>query len=119
MNLLAKAASGARLSADEATALYHLPLFELAAAAHAVRSQRTDPEVVSYLIDRNINYSNVCTVGCAFCGFYRTRRQADAYVLSYEEVSAKVLELEAVGGTRILMQGGCTRPCPFRGTRGF
>ncbi|ADI13297.1 cyclic dehypoxanthinyl futalosine synthase [Truepera radiovictrix] len=113
MNLLAKAASGARLSADEATALYHLPLFELAAAAHAVRSQRTDPEVVSYLIDRNINYSNVCTVGCAFCGFYRTRRQADAYVLSYEEVSAKVLELEAVGGTRILMQGGVHPTLPF------
>jgi cyclic dehypoxanthinyl futalosine synthase len=113
MKLLAKAASGARLSADEATALYRLPLFDLAAAAHAVRCERTDPEVVSYLIDRNINYSNVCTVGCAFCGFYRTRRQRDAYVLSYEEISAKVRELEAVGGTRILMQGGVHPTLPF------
>jgi len=106
MGLLAKAASGTRLSRDEAVDLYRLPLFDLAAAADAVRRQRTDPETVSYLIDRNINYSNVCSIGCSFCGFYRTRRQADAYTLSFEQISAKVTELEAVGGTRILMQGG-------------
>lgn len=106
MTLLARAASGARLDPDEAVALYDLPLFDLAAAAHAVRLRRTDPEAVTYLIDRNINYSNVCTIGCSFCGFYRTRRQADAYTLSYEDISAKVAELEEVGGTRILMQGG-------------
>src|SRR5690606_36364305 len=113
MSLLARAASGARLSRDEAVALYDLPLFDLAAAADAVRRQRTDPEVVTYLIDRNINYSNVCSVGCSFCGFYRTRRQADAYTLSYEQVSDKVRELEAVGGSRILMQGGVNRYPPF------
>ena len=106
MGLLEKAASGTRLSRDEAVDLYRLPLFDLAAAADAVRRQRTDPETVSYLIDRNINYSNVCSIGCSFCGFYRTRRQADAYTLSFEQISAKVTELEAVGGTRILMQGG-------------
>ena len=106
MSLLEKAASGARLSREEAVALYRLPLFDLAAAADSVRRQRTDPDTVSYLIDRNINYSNVCTIGCSFCGFYRTRRQADAYTLSFEQISAKVSELEAVGGTRILMQGG-------------
>ncbi|NLG09745.1 MAG: CofH family radical SAM protein [Deinococcales bacterium] len=113
MSLLAKAASGQRLTPDEAVALYDLPLFDLAAAADAVRRQRTDPEVVTYLIDRNINYSNVCSVGCSFCGFYRTRRQADAYTLSYEQVSDKVRELEAVGGSRILMQGGVNRYLPF------
>ncbi len=106
MSLLAKAASGRRLSADEAVALHELPLFDLAAAAHEVRLARTDPETVSYLIDRNINYSNVCNVGCSFCGFYRTRRQDDAYTLTYEQVAQKVAELEAIGGTRILMQGG-------------
>src|SRR5690606_19232780 len=106
MSLLEKAASGARLSREEAVALYRLPLFDLAAAADSVRRQRTDPDTVSYLIDRNINYSNVCTIGCSFCGFYRTRRQADAYTLSFEQISAKVSELEAVGGTRILMQIG-------------
>ena len=106
MSLLSKAAAGERLEASEAVELYRLPLFELAAAADAVRRLRTDPAKVSYLIDRNVNYSNVCTVGCSFCGFYRTRRQDDAYTHSYEELSRKVAELEAVGGTRILMQGG-------------
>jgi len=66
MSLLAKAASGQRLTPDEAVALYDLPLFDLAAAADAVRRQRTDPEVVTYLIDRNINYSNVFSVGAVF-----------------------------------------------------
>ncbi len=113
MSLLAKAASGARLRPEEALALYDVPLFEIASAADAVRRRRTDPEVVTYLIDRNINYSNVCSVGCSFCGFYRTRRQDDAYTLSFDEIGAKVRELEQVGGTRILMQGGVNRYLPF------
>jgi dehypoxanthine futalosine cyclase len=106
MTLIHRAASGARLTADEGVALHALPLFELGGAAHEVRLARTDPEVVTYLIDRNVNYSNVCNVGCAFCGFYRTRRQDDHYVLSVDQISAKLTELEAVGGTRVLMQGG-------------
>ena len=113
MNLLTKAASGERLSPEEAVKLYDVPLFDLAAAAHAVRQRRTDPEVVTYLIDRNINYSNVCNVGCAFCGFYRTRNQEGAYTLSFEEISDKIRELEAVHGTRILMQGGVNPYLPF------
>ena len=113
MNLLTKAASGERLSPQEAVKLYDLPLFDLAAAAHAVRQRRTDPEVVTYLIDRNINYSNVCNVGCAFCGFYRTRNQEGAYTLPFEEISEKIRELEAVHGTRILMQGGVNQYLPF------
>ena len=113
MNLLTKAASGERLSPQEAVGLYDLPLFDLAAAAHAVRQQRTDPGVVTYLIDRNINYSNVCNVGCAFCGFYRTRNQEGAYTLSFAEISDKIRELEAVHGTRILMQGGVNQYLPF------
>jgi cyclic dehypoxanthinyl futalosine synthase len=110
---LARAAAGARLTADEALALADRPLFDLAGAAHEVRLARTDPAVVSYLIDRNVNYSNVCNVGCAFCGFYRTRRQQDAYVLSFEQISQKLHELEAVGGTRVLMQGGVNPYLPF------
>lgn len=113
MSLLAKAASGVRLTRAEAVHLYDLPLFDVAAAADSVRRQRTDPDTVSYLIDRNINYSNVCSIGCSFCGFYRTRRQADAYTLTFEEISDKVRELEAVNGTRILMQGGVNPYLPF------
>jgi len=103
---LEKIASGARLSVKDAIKLYELPLFSLAALADEVRRQRTEPETVTYLIDRNINYSNICNVGCAFCGFYRTRKQTDAYTLTYAEISEKISELEQVGGTRILMQGG-------------
>jgi cyclic dehypoxanthinyl futalosine synthase len=102
-----------RLSAAAAEALYERPLFELAQRASEAREAVADPAIVTYLIDRNINYSNVCNVGCAFCGFYRTRRQADAYTLDFETISAKVTELEAVGGTRILMQGGVNPYLPF------
>jgi cyclic dehypoxanthinyl futalosine synthase len=113
MTLLEKAASAERLTPEEAVKLYDLPLFELASAADSVRRLRTNSEVVSYLIDRNINYSNVCNVGCAFCGFYRTRKQDDAYTLTFEQISQKIYELEAVGGTRILMQGGVNPYIPF------
>ncbi len=114
MSTLRPASRASRLSPSEAEALYDLPLFELAGAAHAARDAVTDPAVVTYLIDRNINYSNVCNVGCAFCGFYRTRRQDDSYTLSFEAISEKVRELEAVGGTRILMQGGVNPYLPFQ-----
>ena len=106
MDLLEKAASGCRLTADEGIELYSYPLFDLGAAANEVRRMRTDPQIVTYLIDRNINYTNICNIGCSFCGFYRTRSQSDSYTLSFEEIGEKVKELEAVGGTRILMQGG-------------
>lgn len=104
--VLEKAASGVRLEAEELEALYALPLPEVAAVAHGLRLRRAPAEVVTFLIDRNINYTNICNVGCNFCAFYRTRRQPDSYVLDYEQVSAKIRELEAVGGTRILLQGG-------------
>lgn len=104
--ILDKAASGERLNAAEIEALYGLPLPDVAAVAHDLRLGRTPPDVVTFLIDRNINYTNICNVGCNFCAFYRTRRQKDSYTLDYEAISAKITELEAVGGTRILMQGG-------------
>jgi len=113
MSLTGKAASGTRLTPDEAMQIFDVPLFDAAAAADAVRNLRTDPTTVTYLIDRNINYSNVCSVGCSFCGFYRTRRQDDSYTLTYEQISQKIVELENVGGSRILMQGGVNRYLPF------
>ncbi|MEW6420947.1 MAG: cyclic dehypoxanthinyl futalosine synthase [Deinococcota bacterium] len=111
--ILQKAASGERLSAHEIEALYHLPLPDVAAVAHELRLRRTDPDVVTFLIDRNINYTNVCNVACNFCAFYRTRRQPDSYTLDYDQISAKITELEAVGGTRILMQGGVNAELPL------
>jgi cyclic dehypoxanthinyl futalosine synthase len=113
MDLLEKALSGQRLELPEIVALYDLPLPDLASAAHQKRLERTNPAVVTYLIDRNINYTNICNVGCNFCAFYRTPRQGDAYTLSFEQISQKVAELEAIGGTRILLQGGVNPALPF------
>lgn len=101
-----KAAQGQRLNAAEIEQLYHLPLPEVAAVAHHLRMKRSDPELVTFLIDRNINYTNVCKIACNFCAFYRTRKQTDSYTLDYQKISEKISELEAVGGTRILLQGG-------------
>lgn len=104
---------GERISDDEARALYHLPLPELGGLADAVRRrllrdryEGQGNEIVTYIIDRNINYTNICNVYCKFCNFYRTEKDADAYVLSLEEIDAKVEELVALGGNQILMQGG-------------
>ncbi len=113
MGLIKEISYDKNLLPNEALELYKLPLFDLASMAHDLRMECNDPETVTYLIDRNINYSNVCNVGCAFCGFYRTRRQADSYVLSYREISEKITELENVGGTRVLMQGGVNPYLPF------
>jgi cyclic dehypoxanthinyl futalosine synthase len=68
---------------------------------------------VTYLVDRNINYTNVCTINCQFCSFYRPPGHDETYTQTYEEISERVRELEAIGGSRILMQGGVNPSLPF------
>lgn len=104
---------GARIDREEARELYHLPLNELGALAHERRKRAKAAaydgrgnEVVTYLIDRNINYTNVCNVYCKFCAFYRTEKDADHYVLSREELDHKLDELTEAGGVQVLLQGG-------------
>ncbi|MGA8481739.1 MAG: cyclic dehypoxanthinyl futalosine synthase, partial [Chthoniobacterales bacterium] len=63
-------------------------------------------EIVTYIVERNINYTNVCNVYCKFCAFYRTERDSDHYVLSHEQIDQKIDELVSIGGIQILMQGG-------------
>src|SRR5260370_16427789 len=70
-------------------------------------------EIVTYIVDRNINYTNICNVYCKFCAFYRTERDEDHYVLSLEQIDQKLDELSAVGGVQILMQGGHHPKLPF------
>src|SRR4051812_2421504 len=108
-----KVLAGERISSTEARQLYAWPLEELGALAEKRRdlakSQRYDGhgrEIVTYIVDRNINYTNVCNVYCKFCAFYRTERDQDHYVLSIEELDRKLDELSSVGGVQILMQGG-------------
>ena len=63
-------------------------------------------EIVTYIVDRNVNYTNVCNVYCKFCAFYRVEKDDDAYVISLNELDKKIEETIALGGTQILMQGG-------------
>ena len=96
-----------RLSSSDAVELYNnAPLHALMRAAHARRLAMHPHGEVTYLVDRNINYTNVCTINCQFCSFYRPPGHEENYTQTYEEISERIRELEAIGGSRILMQGG-------------
>lgn len=88
-------------------------LLELGTLADAERWRQHPDPVVSYIIDRNINYTNVCVADCKFCAFYRRPRHLEGYVLSYEEIGAKIDECKALGGVQILLQGGHNPYIPF------
>ncbi|PYI91357.1 MAG: dehypoxanthine futalosine cyclase [Verrucomicrobia bacterium] len=112
-SLTEKVLAGERISPEEALELYRRPLAELGQLANARRDlakaasyDNRGREIVTYIIDRNINYTNVCNVYCKFCAFYRTEKDDDHYVLSREELDQKLDELSAAGGVQILMQGG-------------
>ena len=111
--LLQKVWDGQRINQAEALRLYSLPLEELGALADRRRQlARADAydgrgnQVVTYIVDRNINYTNVCNVYCKFCAFYRTEKDDDAYVIKLDELDQKIEETVALGGTQILLQGG-------------
>jgi cyclic dehypoxanthinyl futalosine synthase len=91
----------------------HAPLLELGAQADAVRWQLHPDPAVTYIIDRNINYTNVCVADCKFCAFYRRPKHLEGYVLSFEEIGRKIDEVRALGGVQILMQGGHNPYIPF------
>jgi cyclic dehypoxanthinyl futalosine synthase len=89
------------------------PLLELGRLADETRWKLHPENVVTYIIDRNINYTNVCVADCKFCAFYRRPKHKDGYLLSYEEIGRKIDELKALGGVQILMQGGHNPYIPF------
>ena len=96
-----------RLSPEDAIILYNdAPLHSLRTAANKRRKQINGNQEVTYLIDRNINYTNVCTINCQFCSFYRPPGHEETYTQTVEQISARIDELEEIGGVRILMQGG-------------
>ena len=95
------------MSIDEAVELIEsAPLHELGAMAYAKKRELHPEKITTFIVDRNINYTNVCWVDCKFCAFYRHAKEDEAYVLSFEEIGAKIEELIAIGGTQILFQGG-------------
>ena len=112
-SLLQKVWDGGRIDQAEALRLYRLPLEELGALADRRRQIAKQSafdgrgnDIVTYIVDRNVNYTNVCNVYCKFCAFYRTEKDNDAYVISHDEMDRKIEETVALGGTQILMQGG-------------
>jgi cyclic dehypoxanthinyl futalosine synthase len=96
-----------RLNFDQARKLYRSVDFHtLGRTAHEMRLEKHAQPIVTYIVDRNINYSNVCVCGCRFCAFYRPPGHRESFVLSREELSGKIEETLRLGGTQILLQGG-------------
>ena len=113
--LLSDAAAGVRLSPEDALRLYDgAPALELGAAADARRQALHPDGDVTYIIDRNVNYTNVCVTRCKFCNFYRPpTNKTDGYVLSREELTQKLQETVDLGGVQILLQGGLNPKLPI------
>jgi len=114
-SLLEDVVAGAvRLTPAQAMRLYaEMPIQELGRWADARCRTLHGDAIRTYVIDRNINYTNVCSAKCTFCAFRRDGDEHDAYTLEYEELLAKIAELEAIGGTQILMQGGMNPALPL------
>jgi dehypoxanthine futalosine cyclase len=105
--ILERATTGSRIDPSEALVLFHdAPLIDLGIAAGLVRLRLHPEPIVTYIVDRNINYTNVCVVRCSFCAFYRDPGHPEGYLHTKESLFAKAEETLALGGTGILMQGG-------------
>lgn len=112
--LAARVLSGERLTREDGRWLFaHGNLLEIGALADEVRRAKHGDESVTYVIGRNINYTNVCWVRCRFCAFYRPPGAADGYVLSDEVIFSKIHDLVKAGGTEVLMQGGLNPALPL------
>ena len=110
----ARLRGGGRLRAGEALDLYrHAPTHELGRLADAVRAAKHPQRIVTYILDRNVNYTNVCVARCNFCAFYRPVGAGDGYVLGFDEIFAKIDETIDVGGVQLLLQGGHNPDLPL------
>jgi cyclic dehypoxanthinyl futalosine synthase len=112
--IAAAVAAGKRLTRNEARALYlHAPTAVLGRLADQAR-RRLHPEgIVTYIIDRNVNYTNVCVARCKFCAFYRPVGSSEGYTLGFEEIFRKIEETIALGGEQLLLQGGHNPDVPI------
>ncbi|MBI3402022.1 MAG: dehypoxanthine futalosine cyclase [Acidobacteria bacterium] len=109
-----KVRAGERVSAAEALELYReAPTALLGRLADGIRARKHPDGVVSYIIDRNVNYTNICVAKCNFCAFYRPVGSAEGYVLGFDELFQKIDETIAVGGSQLLLQGGHNPDLPL------
>jgi cyclic dehypoxanthinyl futalosine synthase len=112
--LIDRVRAGQRLEYDEACQLYlEAPLHVLGRLSDGIRARRHPDRVVTYIIDRNVNYTNVCVARCAFCAFYRPVGSSEGYVLSFDELFRKIDETIEVGGEQLLLQGGHNPDLPI------
>jgi cyclic dehypoxanthinyl futalosine synthase len=113
-SIAASVRAGERLDADEALELYRrAPTALLGRLADAVRARKHPDRVATYIIDRNVNYTNVCVAKCNFCAFYRPVGSPEGYVLGFDELFRKIDETIAVGGVQLLLQGGHNPDLPL------
>lgn len=112
-SILAKRLEGERLSVQEGVELFSCDLLRLGKAADQLTRRLHPGPVRTFIVDRNISYTNACIVDCDFCAFYRRPGHAEAYTLSMEEILKKVGELAALGGTQVLIQGGVNPALPL------
>ena len=109
-----KVRDGGRLDRAEALTLYvHAPTHLLGRLADGIRARRHPSRIVTYIIDRNVNYTNVCVAKCNFCAFYRPVGSAEGYVLGFDELFRKIDETIAIGGEQLLLQGGHNPDLPL------
>jgi len=107
--------AGGRVNADEALQLYRqAPTYWLGRMADAVRAKKHPEGQVTYIIDRNVNYTNVCVARCNFCAFYREVGHSEGYVLGFDEIFKKIEETRALGGVQLLLQGGHNPDLPLQ-----
>ena len=106
--VLEKALDGERISEEDAvTLLRSRDLVSVGRVANEIRNRLTDPQRITFIVDRNINYTNICTADCDFCAFYRSPGdQREGYLLPKPVIFKKIEETMAIGGTGVLMQGG-------------
>lgn len=112
--LLADAARGQRLTPEMAIRLYdHAPLLDLGAAADLRRKSLHPSNVVTYIIDRNVNYTNICVTACKFCNFFRTAKSKEGYTLDQATLAQKFQETVDLEGIQVLLQGGVNPQLPL------
>jgi cyclic dehypoxanthinyl futalosine synthase len=111
--ILKKRLDGGRLGLEEGVMLYSGDLLKLGQAAHTLMKRQNPTGQVTFIIDRNVSYTNACVVDCDFCAFYRKPGHKEAYVLTYEQIFQKIQELVDLGGTQVLIQGGVNPELPL------
>ena len=112
-SILEKRLDGGRLSVEEGVMLYSCDLLRLGKAANTLVERLHPDRRVTFIVDRNVSYTNACVVDCDFCAFYRNPGHAEAYTMTYDEIFQKIQELVDLGGTQVLIQGGVNPNLPL------